>query len=89
MRSDEPAHARRRHTAAPRPGRVESPELRVEIASKLSAHERLVAMLAYSDGLSTREIAAVLEMPLARVAEVRSGLIERCRKSVAENSGRP
>ena len=43
-------------------------------------------MLAYADGLSTREIATVTGMSPGRISEMRSAIAQRCRPLVREQA---
>lgn len=49
------------------------------VLERLSRHERLVLMLFYADGLSVDEIAEVLDLPEATVAEILENTIELLR----------
>ncbi len=46
------------------------------VLERLSRHERLILMLFYADGLSLTEIAEVLDLPEATVAEIFENTIE-------------
>jgi RNA polymerase sigma factor (sigma-70 family) len=62
----------------------ENRELRAAIAARLSPEERLVVMLAYSERLNTREIAAVLGVSPGRVCELRHAVASACRPLLRE-----
>ena len=57
--------------------------LRQFMTTELSRHERLVLMLFYADGLSLDEIAVVLDLPVATVAE----LFERTLNTLEQRFG--
>lgn len=63
MLSQETAPARARE-------RARGDALREFMTAELSRHERLVLMLFYADGLSLDEIAVVLDLPAATVAQL-------------------
>jgi len=59
--------------------KAELDDLQRFVLERLSRHERLILMLFYADGLSLAEIAEVLDLPEATVAEIFENTIEALR----------